>query len=142
MGVATLPDRPIIGSNEDIPDALVIGQEQDSVKGRYELSQMFNGEISELNIWDKSVDDQTILAIAKCQNSEKGNIVSWDRGKYLRKNVKLVDNIDPTFFCQKEYNCLIYFIKYLFSGPYFCLSTCVIFNKVIFSNFNILQLIV
>ena len=39
-------------------------------------------------------------------------------------------------------NCLNYSIKYLFSGPYFCLPICIIFNKVIFSNFNILQLIV
>ena len=73
VGTVQIENRPIIGSDEELPDALIIGQDQDAVKGRYELSQMFNGEIAELNIWDYSLSDDVIWNISKCNNLEKGN---------------------------------------------------------------------
>lgn len=108
MGVVIIEERPIIGSNENLPDALIIGQEQDSIKGRYELSQMFNGEISELNIWSQSLDDETIKSIAKCKNNAQGNVVSWNKAKYSTNNVKLVDGIDPKMFCKKDPKYVIF----------------------------------
>ena len=102
VGTIKMEERPIIGSNDNLPDALIIGQEQDAVKGRYELSQMFNGEISELNIWNSSLDDQTISNIAKCKDTTKGNIVSWDRNKYIVNNAVVKDDVDPAIFCSHD----------------------------------------
>jgi hypothetical protein len=101
-GTVHLKHPPIIGSEDELPDALIIGQEQDAIKGRYELSQMFNGEISELNIWNQSLDDQTILNIAKCKEFSRGNIVDWDKKKYLVNKAKIKEGIDPTLFCKRD----------------------------------------
>lgn len=113
--VGTVKDesQPIIGepliTNEQLPKALIIGQEQDSVKGNYEISQMFNGELSELNIWDHLLDDKTIRNIAQCKATNKGNIVNWEKENYLINKVKVKDGIDPTFFCKQKHHYYVFF---------------------------------
>ena len=82
VGRAPMKERPIIGSDDQLPDALIVGQEQDAIKGRYELSQSFNGEISQFNIWNQYLDNETILSISQCKDFRKGNIVSWEKEKY------------------------------------------------------------
>ena len=41
----------------------------------------------------------------------------------IQTEVKYSKVLFDTILCQKEYICLNYTIKYLFSGPYFCLPT-------------------
>ena len=102
VGTVQMEERPVIGSDDALPDALIIGQEQDAVKGRYELSQMFNGEISELNIWNSSLDEQTILNIATCKDFRRGNIVSWEKDEFVINNALVTGEVDPTLFCKHE----------------------------------------
>ena len=52
VGIVHLEETPSISSNEELPEAFIIGQDQDEIKGRYELSAMLIGKLSELNIWD------------------------------------------------------------------------------------------
>ena len=107
IGTVKVNDTPIIGSDDQLPNALILGQEQDAVKGRYELSQMLNGQISELHIWNYSIDSKTIMNIAQCKRFTKGNIVNWNRENYLINSAVVRDIEDSAIFCTRK-------TKYLF----------------------------
>ena len=102
VGMVPLKERPIIGSDDRLPDAFIIGQEQDTVKGRYELSQIFNGELSELNLWNQTLSDETILSLAKCKSFRKGNIVGWEKKKFKINKAITTKISDPTIFCKRD----------------------------------------
>ena len=98
----SIKEKPIIGSDTNLPEALIIGQEQDAIKGRYEPSQMFNGEISELHIWNTLLEDTTISSISQCKDFTKGNIVTWEKESYLINGAIVTEVADPTMFCKHE----------------------------------------
>ncbi|XP_029433333.1 neuronal pentraxin-2 [Rhinatrema bivittatum] len=56
---------------------LILGQEQDSVGGRFDATQAFVGEISQFNIWDRILKAEDIMKIANCSTNMPGNIVPW-----------------------------------------------------------------
>ena len=66
------------GTDDSNQSAFIIGQEPDQIRGQYELDQLFNGDIAELNIWNMVLDNKIILDMAKCNILPKGNIKAWD----------------------------------------------------------------
>ena len=62
--------------------AFIIGQEQDWIRGRYEASQVYSGEITELNMWSDMLTQNKISLMASCRSFEKGNIVAWERNNF------------------------------------------------------------
>ena len=96
-------ENSTIGSDDNnLPSALIIGQEQDSISGRYELSQIFIGDISALNIWDYLLGTEVILNISKCRRFVSGNIANWDKEKYLVNKARVIDIEDENMFCKRE----------------------------------------
>ncbi|KAK3699012.1 hypothetical protein QZH41_019034 [Actinostola sp. cb2023] len=55
----------------------MLGQEQDSYKGGFELHQSFQGNLSSANMWDKVLTPQEVLALAKSCPTREGNIIKW-----------------------------------------------------------------
>ena len=62
------------GTDDTIESAFIIGQEPDQIRGQYEVDQLFNGDIAELNIWDAVLDNKMIFDMAKCNILPRGNI--------------------------------------------------------------------
>nr|AAA64995.1 apexin [Cavia porcellus] len=56
---------------------LILGQEQDTVGGRFDATQAFVGELSQFNIWDRVLRPQEISNIANCSLNMAGNIIPW-----------------------------------------------------------------
>ena len=55
----------------------MIGQEPDSIRGGYTIDQLFQGSITELNVWNIALDENTIEDLAKCKRKLNGNVKSW-----------------------------------------------------------------
>ena len=47
----------------------------------YDVDQAFRGDITELNMWDKILDETDIDRMAQCRYFPKGNVVSWEKSK-------------------------------------------------------------
>ncbi|XP_051978214.1 neuronal pentraxin receptor-like [Xyrauchen texanus] len=57
---------------------LVLGQEQDTLGGRFDASQALVGELSLFNLWDRVLSPTEVAALAACAESPKlGNVVPW-----------------------------------------------------------------
>ncbi|XP_063284951.1 neuronal pentraxin-2 [Pelobates fuscus] len=56
---------------------LILGQEQDTVGGRFDATQAFVGELSQFNIWDRVLKSDDIGNIANCSMNMPGNIIPW-----------------------------------------------------------------
>ncbi|PFX33547.1 neuronal pentraxin-2-like [Stylophora pistillata] len=70
--------------------ALVLGQEQDSVGGSFEVSQSFIGEMTGVNIWDHVIKDQDIARMSKSCLTGVGNVFQWrDFKAHIKGSVKI-----------------------------------------------------
>ncbi|XP_006000842.1 neuronal pentraxin-2 [Latimeria chalumnae] len=56
---------------------IILGQEQDTVGGRFDATQAFVGEISQFNIWDRILSAEDIMNIANCSNIMPGSVIPW-----------------------------------------------------------------
>ncbi|XP_074125759.1 LOW QUALITY PROTEIN: neuronal pentraxin receptor [Sminthopsis crassicaudata] len=57
---------------------IILGQEQDTLGGRFDATQAFVGEIAQFNLWDHILTPAQILGIANCTSPLVGNIIPWD----------------------------------------------------------------
>ncbi|XP_061685208.1 chromobox protein homolog 6a [Syngnathoides biaculeatus] len=56
---------------------LILGQEQDTLGGRFDASQALVGELSQFNLWDRVLKPVEVAALAECSSPVLGNIVPW-----------------------------------------------------------------
>ncbi|KAJ8413688.1 hypothetical protein AAFF_G00081950 [Aldrovandia affinis] len=56
---------------------IILGQEQDTVGGRFDATQAFVGELSQFNIWDRVLRPVDIMNMANCSSYMPGNIIPW-----------------------------------------------------------------
>ncbi|XP_061129767.1 uncharacterized protein LOC133151048 [Syngnathus typhle] len=56
---------------------LILGQEQDTLGGRFDASQALVGELSQFNLWDRVLKPAEVAALAECNSSVLGNIAPW-----------------------------------------------------------------
>ncbi|XP_077425987.1 neuronal pentraxin receptor b [Vanacampus margaritifer] len=56
---------------------LILGQEQDTLGGRFDASQALVGELSQFNLWDRVLKPVEVAALAECSSSVLGNIAPW-----------------------------------------------------------------
>ena len=56
---------------------LIIGQEQDSVGGSFELSQCYIGDLTGLNIWNRVLGPNEISTMSRHCGAGEGNVLSW-----------------------------------------------------------------
>ncbi|KAG9338864.1 hypothetical protein JZ751_025304, partial [Albula glossodonta] len=56
---------------------LILGQEQDTLGGRFDASQALVGELSQFNLWDRVLMPAEISSLADCGKPTLGNVVPW-----------------------------------------------------------------
>ncbi|XP_004374099.1 neuronal pentraxin receptor [Trichechus manatus latirostris] len=57
---------------------LILGQEQDTLGGRFDATQAFVGDIAQFNLWDHALTPAQILGIANCTELLPGNVLPWE----------------------------------------------------------------
>ena len=98
----------ILGSDEVFESYFILGQEPDVIGPPYEVTDLFNGKITELNFWDKILDGETILKLATCLLFPKGNIISWSRDNFRVDNAGLLRLLERPSLCKQEKNLIIF----------------------------------
>ena len=78
---------------------MILGQEPDKFNGAFDENQSLWGKISEFNIWNYTISNETIKSIASCKKVSKGNILSWEK-KYLTVFGTEFKDIEQSLFCQ------------------------------------------
>nr|Q9PTT2.1 RecName: Full=Jeltraxin; AltName: Full=Egg jelly pentraxin; Flags: Precursor [Lepidobatrachus laevis]AAF21665.1 egg jelly pentraxin precursor [Lepidobatrachus laevis] len=62
--------------------SVILGQEQDSYGGSFDINQAFVGEMSDVNVWDYVLPPENIKAYFSDDYTLDGNFYSWDGGNY------------------------------------------------------------
>ncbi|XP_014819812.1 PREDICTED: neuronal pentraxin receptor [Calidris pugnax] len=57
---------------------IILGQEQDTLGGRFDATQAFVGELAQFNVWDHMLAPAEILGLANCTSHLQGNVIQWD----------------------------------------------------------------
>ena len=67
---------------------------------------MFQGHLSELNIWDRELSREEIDSMRRCQSFQQGNIITWSRQNLRIKNsgdnLKIENVPDMSQFCRRR----------------------------------------
>ncbi|XP_029927527.1 neuronal pentraxin-2 [Myripristis murdjan] len=55
----------------------ILGQEQDALGGRFDATQSFVGEISDLNMWSHVLPARDIYSLSSCSSHLNGDVIAW-----------------------------------------------------------------
>ncbi|KAG8010018.1 Neuronal pentraxin-1 [Nibea albiflora] len=55
----------------------ILGQEQDALGGRFDATQSFVGEMSDLHMWSHVLTAGEISSLASCGSHLRGDVISW-----------------------------------------------------------------
>ncbi|XP_043943803.1 mucosal pentraxin-like [Protopterus annectens] len=72
---------------------VVLGQEQDSVEGSFNVAESFVGEINDVNLWDHILSSKEIRAIYNQVEVAHGNVIDWHTVKYTLAGYVVVEKI-------------------------------------------------
>nr|XP_014353429.1 PREDICTED: pentraxin fusion protein-like isoform X2 [Latimeria chalumnae] len=61
---------------------VILGQDQDSPGGSFEMQQSFYGEIADVSLWDYVLTSDEIASLSEGSRCPKGNILDWESIKY------------------------------------------------------------
>ena len=88
--------------------SFTIAQEVDTIDGGYDPEQLFDGEISELNVWNEELDEMKIKMMAECLQVLKGNVVPWVLAKFVINEAKVINVTSVRSFCKKEKHLVLF----------------------------------
>ena len=101
--------RPIWkGKQKGVETAFVIGQDQDKIRGGYQRTQSFMGDIAEVNIWNHLLNETQIKNMSECHLFLKGNVKAWDVDNLNINKALVRDDIKPNEFCNSKKRLLIF----------------------------------
>lgn len=72
-GVQQLPERSARSDTQLNVASLMLGQEQDSIGGSFDINQIFSGEIDELRFYDTALDATQVASLYANQNTQKND---------------------------------------------------------------------
>uniref|UniRef100_A0A3P9HHA4 Neuronal pentraxin receptor b n=1 Tax=Oryzias latipes TaxID=8090 RepID=A0A3P9HHA4_ORYLA len=81
---------------------LILGQEQDTLGGRFDASQALVGEISQFNLWDRVLKPAEVAALADCSSSVLGNIAPWTDHDVDVYGGSTKESLDPCHAAQRS----------------------------------------
>ncbi|XP_071530816.1 uncharacterized protein [Panulirus ornatus] len=61
---------------------LIIGQEQDSLSGGFDSTQILRGDISQIDLWGRRLSGREVARMAQCLSSPSGDIFSSSSAKF------------------------------------------------------------
>uniref|UniRef100_A0A3B5AVC1 Neuronal pentraxin receptor n=1 Tax=Stegastes partitus TaxID=144197 RepID=A0A3B5AVC1_9TELE len=81
---------------------LILGQEQDTLGGRFDASQALVGELSQFNLWDRVLKPAEVAALAECSSSALGNIAPWTDHDVDVYGGATKESLDPCHAAQRS----------------------------------------
>ena len=93
-----------------------IAQEPDIFLGGYDPAQLFNGELSELNMWSKVLTNTEILALANCSNLSSGDIIAWQNDSFTVNEASMYELENSSALCERKKTMVIFPEKTSFDG--------------------------
>ena len=93
-----------MASNESPKYAIILGQEPDNYFDHigFDPEQLFLGNISGFNLWDRTLSTSEIKDLANCKLKMEGNAISWKRYNFKIEKAKVYLFEDPAMFCSKK----------------------------------------
>uniref|UniRef100_A0A8C4WC75 Pentraxin (PTX) domain-containing protein n=1 Tax=Gopherus evgoodei TaxID=1825980 RepID=A0A8C4WC75_9SAUR len=58
----------------------ILGQEQDTLGGRFDATQAFIGELADFNVWSHVLAPGEVYSLATCAGRARGDLVAWAEG--------------------------------------------------------------
>ena len=95
-------NSPFPAADEMKDSAFILGQDQGKIRSGFSIRKMFQGSLSELNIWDKELTEDEILNMNKCKAFPKGNIVTWEKQNLQLNEAEFKTVSNKTYFCIKK----------------------------------------
>ena len=83
------PIEPSAKRTLDEEGVFFVGQEQDTLGGTLSVDQAFSGRIADLNVWNGSLPEEDIRAMAECRKTGDGDVVSWSGDRWTISNVSM-----------------------------------------------------
>ena len=105
----------IKGADEVFDASLLFGQEPDSMRGGYDKTQTFFGDLAEFNLWSYILDDNQINNMGHCKDWTQGNMVAWKKVNWETNNVVLNYIEDARSICSELHNLVIFPQKVAYS---------------------------
>ena len=99
---------PIPTADRTRKTSFVLGQEPDNFNGEFSVTQLFNGDLSELNLWNTVLQDDDILSLGQCKTVRKGNILPWEKKWIKNHGAFMKDGIDSKSFCKDELRFIVF----------------------------------
>ncbi|XP_028264015.1 neuronal pentraxin receptor b [Parambassis ranga] len=81
---------------------LILGQEQDTLGGRFDASQALVGELSQFNLWDRVLKPAEVAALAECSSPALGNIAPWTDHDVDVYGGATKESLDPCHAAQRS----------------------------------------
>lgn len=71
--------------------SVTLGQEQDVPGGKFQLSQSFQGLLTNVNVWSVFSEEDTIKELSECCMAGKGDVYRWsDFSLDIKGNARVV----------------------------------------------------
>ena len=86
----------------------IIGQEPDTFEGGYDPAQLFNGELSELNIWSYLISDESIKELSLGTKMLKGDVISWHIDSFQFNQVQVIAQQSISTFVKDKKDLIIF----------------------------------
>ena len=107
--VANISNGPSIAAEDESRiSSFIMGQDPDVFNGEFSVNQLYNGELAEVNLWDRVLEDDEISALAKCNQLSRGNILPWEKKWIKTHGAKIKDAVDFNAFCRDEERYLVF----------------------------------
>ena len=88
--------------------SFIVGQEPDKINGGFSSVQLFNGDLSELNIWRRILSDEQIVSLSQCHLLIRGDIISWEQNNFDINEVKVIGSQEKDIFCKAQRRLVIF----------------------------------
>ncbi|XP_012721248.2 neuronal pentraxin-2 [Fundulus heteroclitus] len=59
----------------------ILGQEQDTLGGRFDATQSYVGEMSDLHMWSHALSAADIYSLASCGSNLRGDVIDWSESE-------------------------------------------------------------
>ncbi|XP_066967757.1 uncharacterized protein [Macrobrachium rosenbergii] len=86
---------------------LIVGQEQDSLGGTFASSQVLQGDIVQLSIWDRHLTPEEIEDLANCKSEGRGNVFSLDTAGVNKLGPVTITSLKVADLCKQQPQYLV-----------------------------------
>ena len=99
---------PLLGADDSKTSSFILGQDPDVFNGEFSVTQLFHGELSEVNFWDTVLREEEILALAQCSKLSKGSLLSWEKSSLKNHGARIYDLLDSKSFCEEDERFIVF----------------------------------